>query len=346
MSKFKFLWIFLILLLAACQPTAPATTSSPTVATAATTPTIAAQTTPTKAANLTPATTATTTTPSAAATVTGTTPTTAAGTPTAGGAAATPAATITTTTTPGTSAVVTTTPTAMITGTAKLVDDSLAALGKLKSYEATLTMKTEGLSADGNQNLSFDYRIAASDRWAISGTVNTPQTQQLNVIRIGDNIYVQDPTKGQVWVQGSAASMSSSFEGLLPDKLLAGLPELLSEFPPTSEPKTVGTETISGTETTHYNSTINNYTSPDGSVIEQSNLDLWVAKQGDYPARMTMTLAGTSKEKQKETFDVRLEVRNANGNIQIEPPPPDKIISVGGTQATPTGASATPTAGY
>lgn len=330
MSKFKFLWIMLILLLAACQPTAPAITSSPTAATAAKTPTTAPQATP-----------ATTTTPAAATpTPVTTAPTTTGSTPTTGGSIATPA----TTTTPNTGTVITTTPTAtIITGTAKLVDESLIALGKLKSYEATLTMKTEGLSADGNQNLSFDYRVAASDRWAISGTVTTPQTQQLNVIRIGDNVYVRDPTK-HTWVQGSAASMSKSFEGLFPDKLLAGLPELLNEFPATAEPKTVGTETINGTETTHYTSTISNYTSSDGSIIEQSTLDLWIAKQDGYPARLTMTLSGMSKDKQKETFDVRLEINNANGNIQIEPPPADQIFPVGGTQITPTVAPATPAA--
>lgn len=324
----------LVMLISACAPAAPAAAPTAPAATPA-----AAAASPTAAS--------TATTAAATATTAAATPTQPAATATAAKSAATPAAgqaTATRSTSSGSA-----TPTAGGGATTPTITSSLGtdlekafeSIKQLKSYEAetTINAKTSDQGTDKTQKVNIKYVQNAEDQYKLtfSGTDEDGKEQGGTLIRLADKYYLNSPDQGDQWIQIPAsddtASMLGMFEMLKPDSfwlLIAQGVQNEKDF----KPAVVGTESVNGVSTKHFRGKASQVTNPlqgDSGTLEEATLDFWVADQGGYPARASLTGTGTDANKNKATFDMTLNVTNVGKAETIQAPPADKIQQMPGS---------------
>lgn len=321
----------LVMLISACSP-APA--AAPTATAPAATPTTAAVATPTTAVAATPTKPAATPTTAVAAT-----PTKPAATPTTA-AAATPTRASSGGTTPTTAAGGATTPT-VTNALGTDLEKAFEAIKKLNSYEADtiVNAKINDQGTDKTQKISIKYIQNAEDQYKLtfSGTDEDGKDQGGTLIRLADKYYLNSPDQGDQWIEIPAAddtaSMLSIFELLKPDSfwlLIAQGVQSETNFKPT----VIGTESVNGTSSKHFRGKANQVANPlegDSGKLDEATLDFWIADQGGYVTRATLTGTGTDENKNKATFDMTLNVTNVGKAEKITAPPADKIQQMPGS---------------
>ena len=171
------------------------------------------------------------------------------------------------------------------------------ALRRLSSYRYTLEMIADGLSADvtGRLVLDIDGEVVAPDRTHVvaSATVGSLSLAEES-ITVGSRTWVK---QGGVWTEGTAnfAQPELSPAGLFKNfrasdfQTLQGRRERVNSIP--SVRYTIDRASYDALSSL---SSIFGGTAAAGSNLpENFVLDLWVAEDGNYPAKMTMKASGT-----------------------------------------------------
>jgi len=198
------------------------------------------------------------------------------------------------------------------------------ALAKLESYRIDLRFTLEG-AADGEMGLlgvDLEGAFVAPDRSQarVSARLDELELEEES-ITIGDRTWVKI---GDSWVEGEA---QFELDDLSPASLLEGLsPEQLRLLKPSKE-------TVNGVKSLRYSigrgdidalRSLGALLGDDEALEdlpEEFNIDLWLAEDGGWPVRVTMTARGAIDEGDEISLDFSLDVTDVNDpDIEIEPP--------------------------
>ena len=197
------------------------------------------------------------------------------------------------------------------------------AIAKLKSFRIHLRFTLEGKTDDETELLAVDLEGAfvAPDRnrTRVSARVNELELEEES-ITIGDQTWVKI---GDGWVEGEA---QFEFDELSPASLLEELgPEQLRLLKPSRE-------TVNGVKSLRYSigrgdidalRTLGAILGGDEDfeeLPEEFDINLWLAEDGGWPVRITMTARGAIED-EDINLDFSLDVTDADDpDIEIEPP--------------------------
>ena len=198
------------------------------------------------------------------------------------------------------------------------------AFANLESYRLNLRFTLEGTATDEPGVLAVDLEAAfvAPDRsqTRISARLGELELEEES-ITIGDQTWVK---VGDSWVEGEA---QLELEDLSPASLLEDLsPEQLRLLKPSKE-------TINGVESLRYSigrgdidalRSLGALLGPEEgleNLPEEFDIDLWLAEDGGWPVRVTMTARGAVADGDEIDLDFSLDVTDVNDpDIKIEPP--------------------------
>lgn len=198
------------------------------------------------------------------------------------------------------------------------------AFAKLESYRIDLRFTLEGAADEGMGLLAVDLEGAfvAPDRSQVRVSARLDELElEEESITIGDRTWVKID---ESWVEGEA---QFELEDLSPASLLAELnPEQLRLLKPSKE-------TVNGVKSLRYSigrgdidalRSLGALLGDDEALEdlpEEFNIDLWLAEDGGWPVRVTMTARGAIDEGDEISLDFSLDVTDVNDlDIEIEPP--------------------------
>jgi hypothetical protein len=198
------------------------------------------------------------------------------------------------------------------------------AFAKLKSYRMNMRFTLEGTAAEAQGALALDLEGAfvAPDRSQTHVNVHLGDLQlEEESITVGGQTWVKT---GDNWVEGTP-----EFEvgDLSPGALLQELgAEQLRLLKPSKE-------TINGVDSLRYSIDRADVDSLQGlgalfggdgdmeNMPQDFNVDLWLAEDGGWPVRITMTAQGATDSGDEMSMDFSVDVTDVNdAGIKIEPP--------------------------
>jgi hypothetical protein len=198
------------------------------------------------------------------------------------------------------------------------------ALADLESYRLNLRLTLEGIAEEDVGLLAVDLEAAfvAPDRsqTRVSARLDELELEEES-ISIGDETWVK---VGDSWVAGEA---QFELDDLSPASLLEELsPEQLRLLKPSKE-------TVNGVDSLRYSigrgdidalRGLGALLGPDEdleNLPEDFDIDLWLAEDGGWPVRITMTARGAIDENEEMNLDFSLDVTDVNDpDIKVEPP--------------------------
>jgi hypothetical protein len=149
---------------------------------------------------------------------------------------------------------------------------------------------------------------------------------EMDIYMMDDTVYLKNSAMGDGWTTFSGGQAETFEQGFFaPDEQL--------EMPDTANCS--GTETVNGVEARHCRFTEKDVTDDD-VVIESLQGDVWVAVDGGYIVKYTMTASGYGSGADEEGLfgfgDVSFEysLTDANGDFTITLPPEAETIGGGG----------------
>jgi len=198
------------------------------------------------------------------------------------------------------------------------------AFAKLQSYRVIMHFVLEDTATETPGTLSLDLEgsYVAPDRSQIRVSAHQGDLQlEEESIAIGGQTWVKT---GGTWVEGEAEFQLSDFS---PASLLGELgPEQLRLLKPSKE-------TINGVDTLRYNvgradietlRALGSLLDQDGgleNLPEEFNVGLWLAEDGGWPVRITMTTRGATNSGEEVNLDFSMDITDVNNpGIQIEAP--------------------------
>jgi hypothetical protein len=209
-------------------------------------------------------------------------------------------------------------------GVAGAISGPAEAFAKLESYRMNMRLTMEGASAEGQGALALDLEGAfvAPDRSQthVNARVGELQLEEES-ISVGGQTWVKT---GDNWVEGEPQFKLSDVS---PASLLQCLdPEQLLRFKPSKE-------TVNGVDSLRYSidragiealgcsgAVLGQEATPD-DLPEDSSMDLWLAEDGGWPVRLTMTAQGVMDNGNEMSLDFSMDVTDVNAaDIDIEPP--------------------------
>jgi hypothetical protein len=209
-------------------------------------------------------------------------------------------------------------------GAAGAISGPAEAFAKLESYRMNMRLTMEGASAEGQGALALDLEGAfvAPDRSQthVNARVGELQLEEES-ISVGGQTWVKT---GDNWVEGEPQFKLSDVS---PASLLQCLdPEQLLRFKPSKE-------TVNGVDSLRYSidragiealgcsgAVLGQEATPD-DLPEDSSMDLWLAEDGGWPVRLTMTAQGVMDNGNEMSLDFSMDVTDVNAaDIDIEPP--------------------------
>jgi hypothetical protein len=203
---------------------------------------------------------------------------------------------------------------------------AVSGLGQLSSYRVNFIMAFDGESggqpSKGRIEMTLEetqdpparhlMMTMEGDTVAEVGGANA-----MDIYMMGDTVYMKNAAMGDGWISFSGGEAESFEQGFFaPDEQL--------EMPDTANCS--GTETVNGVEAKHCSFTEQDITAED-TVIESLQGDVWVAVDGNYIVKYTMTATGYGSGTDEEGLfgfgDVSFEynLSEANGNFTITLPP-------------------------
>jgi hypothetical protein len=209
-------------------------------------------------------------------------------------------------------------------GVATVTSGPAEAFAKLKSYRMNMRFVLEGTATETPGALALD----------LEGAFVAPDRSQTHVnARVGElqleeeSISVSGQTwvkTGDNWVEGEPKFQLSD---LSPGSLLAELgPEQLRLLKPSKE-------TVNGVDSLHYSldradvetmRSLGALLGQDGSsenLPEEFSVGLWLAEDGGWPVRVTMTARGAMDGGNEMSLDFSVDITDVNDpGIKIEPP--------------------------
>jgi hypothetical protein len=198
------------------------------------------------------------------------------------------------------------------------------AFANLQSYRIAMSFTLEGGTGDMGGTLAMDLEGAfvAPDRSQANVSAHLGDLELAEeTITVGDQTWVKT---GDTWAEGQA---QFDISDLSPASLLQDLkPEQLRVLKPTEE-------TINGVKSLRYSidrgdiESLGNLSALFGdgegleNLPEDFNIDLWLAKDGGWPVRLTMAAQGAIDGGDEISLDFSLDITDVNDpGISIEPP--------------------------
>jgi len=198
------------------------------------------------------------------------------------------------------------------------------AFAELESYRVKMSLTMEGTTAEAPGTLALDLEGAfvAPDRSQIHASARLDDLElEEESITIGEQTWVKT---GDNWVEGEPEFQLGDFS---PGSLLEELgPEQLRLLKPSNE-------TVNGVDSLRYDidqadvETLRSL----GALLGQGgglenlpaefNVGLWLAEDGGWPVRVTMTARGVMDSGDEMSIDFSMDVTDVNDpDIKIEPP--------------------------
>jgi len=210
-------------------------------------------------------------------------------------------------------------------GAAEITTGPSEAFAKLQSYRMNMRFVLEGTTAETPGALALDLEGAfvAPDRSQTHANARVGELRlEEESITVGGQTWVKT---GDNWVEGEPQFRLSD---LSPGSLLEELgPEQLRLLKP-------GKETINGVDTLRYNIDRADVESLRGlgallgqdgdleNLPEEFNVGLWLAEDGGWPVRITVTARGAMDSGDEISLDFSIDVTDVNDpGIRIEAPP-------------------------
>jgi hypothetical protein len=198
------------------------------------------------------------------------------------------------------------------------------AFAKLKSYRVNMRFALQGTAAEAPEALAMGIEGAfvAPDRSQIHVNAHVGEVElEEESITVGEQSWVK---AGENWVEGQPEFPLSD---LSPGSLLEGLgAEQLRLLKPSKE-------TTNGVDCLRYSINqadvetlrgLGALLGQDGgleNLPEEFNVGLWLAEDGGWPVRVTMTARGVMDGGEEMSLNFSLDVTDANDpDIRIEPP--------------------------
>jgi hypothetical protein len=198
------------------------------------------------------------------------------------------------------------------------------AFAKLKSYRVNAQLTLEGTAAEGPQALAL----------GVEGAFVAPDRSQVHVNADVGGVKLEEESitvGGQAWVKtgGNWVEGDPQFKlgDVSPASLLECLDaEQLQRFKPSKQ-------TVNGVDTLRYSidqagiealgcsgAVLGQGAAPEG-LPEDSSMELWLAENGGWPVRLTVTARGVMERGEEMNLNFSLDVTDANDpDISIEPP--------------------------
>jgi hypothetical protein len=209
-------------------------------------------------------------------------------------------------------------------GSAEVTTSPAEAFAKLQSYRVNMRFVLEGTATETPGTLALDLEgtFLAPDRSQIHVSARQGELQlEEESITVGEQTWVKS---GDSWVEGEPQFQLGDFS---PGALLQELgPEQLRLLKPSKE-------TINGVDTLRYNigradvetlRTLGALLDQDGSLEnlpEEFNVGLWLAEDGGWPARVTVTARGAMDSGEEINLDFSIDITDVNDpGIKIEAP--------------------------
>jgi hypothetical protein len=209
-------------------------------------------------------------------------------------------------------------------GAAEGTSGPVEAFANLESYHMEMHFVLEGTATETTGSLALDLEGAfvAPDRTQtqVSASLGDLKLEEES-ITVGGQTWLKT---GDNWVEGEPQFQLSDFS---PASLLEGLgPDQLRLLKPEKE-------TVNGVDSLRYNidradvetlSGLGALLGQDGDLAnlpEEFSVDLWLAEDGGWPVRVTMTARGTMNGSDEMSLDFSMDITDVNDpNISIEPP--------------------------
>jgi hypothetical protein len=209
-------------------------------------------------------------------------------------------------------------------GTAEATSGPVDAFAKLQSYNMKMHFVLEGAATEtpGSLTLDLEGAFVAPDRTQahVSASLGDLKLEEES-ITIGGQTWLKT---GDNWVEGepqfqlSDLSPASLLEGLGQDQLRLLKPEK---------------DSVNGVDSLHYSidradvetlRSLGALLGQDGDLTnlpEEFSVDLWLAEDGGWPVRLTMTASGTMNGSDQMSLDFSMDITDVNDpDISIEPP--------------------------
>ncbi len=202
----------------------------------------------------------------------------------------------------------------------------VAGLGELSSYRVNFIMKFDGQSGGQPSKGRIEMTMEETQNPPASHLMMTMEgdtveevggANEMDIYMMGDTVYMKNAAMGDSWISFSGGDAESFEEGFFaPDEQL--------EMPDTANCS--GTETVNGVEAKHCSFTEKDV-ADDEVVMESLQGDVWVAVDGGYIVKYTMTATGYGSGTDEEGLfgfgDVSFEynLTDANGDFTITLPP-------------------------
>jgi len=202
----------------------------------------------------------------------------------------------------------------------------VSGLGQLSSYRVNFIMAFDGESGGQPSKGRIEMTLEETQEPPARHLVMTMEgdtveevggTNAMDIYMMGDTLYMKNEAMGDSWISFSGGEAESFEQGFFaPDEQL--------EMPDTANCS--GTETVNGVEAKHCRFTEKDITD-DTVAMESLQGDVWVAVDGNYIVKYTMTAtgygSGTDEEGQFGYGNVSFEynLSDANGDFTITLPP-------------------------
>ena len=200
-----------------------------------------------------------------------------------------------------------------------------------KTFRSTFAFEVKG---QGISISSTGEAVQDVERRLVAGSFTVPGAGRMELRQVGDVVYVRIPGKpapgGQSWFAMTTPAGAAAVGGQDPLAMLKALSG-------SEEVDEVGTETVNGIATTHYEvdldltaigelSAQNGGTSlPPGAAdaIDEATADIWIDEL-DLPRRMQMRLEGQGMD-----FLFSLDFLDYGKPVEVVAPPASDVLKVG-----------------
>ena len=202
----------------------------------------------------------------------------------------------------------------------------VSGLNDLSSYRVNFIMEFDGQSGGQPSQGRIEMTMEETQNPPASHLMMTMEgdtvaevggANAMDIYKMGDTVYLKNAAMGDSWVSFSGGDAESFEQGFFaPDEQL--------EMPDTANCS--GTETVNGVEAKHCSFTEQDV-ADDEVVMESLQGDVWVAVDGGYIVKYTMTATGYGSGTDEEGLfgfgDVSFEynLTDANGDFTITLPP-------------------------
>jgi hypothetical protein len=202
----------------------------------------------------------------------------------------------------------------------------VSGLGQLSSYRVNFIMEFDGQSggqaSQGRIEMTLEETRNPPARhlmMTMEGTTveEVGGANEMDIYMMGDTVYMKNAAMGDSWISFTGGEAESFEEGFFaPDEQL--------EMPDTASCS--GTETVNGVEAKRCSFSEEDI-AEEGVTFESLQGDVWVAVDGGYIVKYTMTATGYSSDTDEEELfgfgDVSFEynLTDANGDFAIALPP-------------------------